>query len=614
MQDAPLLISDILRHGQQVHGDSSVITVEAGGHRSATFAEVATRVEKLAAALTRLGVQPGDRVGTFCWNNQGHLEAYLAVPSMGAVLHTLNIRLPAEQLAYVINHAEDRFIIVDASLIPLLAAVRDELKTVETIIVAGEGDTSALGETLSYERLLAAEEPGFEWPALDERSAAAMCYTSGTTGSPKGVVYSHRSTWLHTLAEQAASSVGMTETDRILIIVPMFHANAWGTPYAAWMAGTDMIMPQMFLMGEQLAAVFNEFHPTLACGVPTIWNGLLALDTPIDFSTVRGITAGGAAVPQSLIEAFEQRFGATIIQGWGMTETSPLAAFGLPPARKHDGHDDMYYKVKAGRVVAGVEVRVRAEDGRVLPNDGKSVGEFEIRGPWVTGSYYKDEDPSRFDDGWLRTGDVGTLDEQGYMTISDRTKDVIKSGGEWISSVELENAVMAHPDVFEAAVISVPDPKWSERPLVAVVPKPGRSPAPADLVAFLKDRVPRWWLPEQWTFIDRGPQDERGQVRQEGHAGRVRRWRLRGAEHAAAQVTAADDAVESMAERLEGIVEELTDMAIDALRRATSGDPDSAETGEALALERRIVKARRALERAVAALTPAAREPLDDGA
>jgi fatty-acyl-CoA synthase len=510
MQDAPLLIRDILRHGQQVHGDSNVITVEAGGHRSATFAEVATRAERLAAALTRLGVKQGDRVGTFCWNNQSHLESYLAIPCMGAVLHTLNIRLPAEQLTYVVNHAEDRVVIVDASLVPLLAAVKDDLKTVETIIVAGEGDTSALGDTLSYEQLIAAEEPGFEWPDLDERSAAAMCYTSGTTGNPKGVVYSHRSTWLHTMAEQSASSVGMNEKDRILIIVPMFHANAWGTPYAAFMTGTDMIMPQMFLMGEQLAKVFNEFHPTLACGVPTIWNGLLALDTPVDFSTVRGITAGGAAVPETLIRAFEDRFGVTIIQGWGMTETSPLAAFGLPPARLKDGHDDMYYKVKAGRIVPGVEVRVVAPDGTVLPNDGTSIGEFEIRGPWITGSYYKDEDPSRFDDGWLCTGDVGTLDSQGYMTISDRTKDVIKSGGEWISSVDLENAVMAHPDVFEAAVIAVPDPKWSERPLVAVVPKPGRSPAPADLVAFLSDRVPRWWLPDQWTFITEVPKTSVG--------------------------------------------------------------------------------------------------------
>ena len=510
MQDAPLLITDILRHGRLEHGDSTVITVEAGGYRSATFNEVAERAEKLAAALTRLGIQPGDRVGTFCWNNQGHLEAYLAIPCMGAVLHTLNIRLPAEQLAYVINHAEDRVIIVDASLIPLLAAIKDDLKTVETIIVAGEGDTSPLGETLSYERLLAAEAPGFDWPTLDERSAAAMCYTSGTTGSPKGVVYSHRSTWLHTQALQSASSLGFMEKDRILIIVPMFHANAWGTPYAAWLAGTDIVMPQMFLMGEQLANVINEHHPTVACGVPTIWNGLLALDTPIDFSMMRAITAGGAAVPQSLIEAFEQRFGVTIVQGWGMTETSPLAALAIPPARNQDGHDDMYYKVKAGRVVAGVEVRVVAEDGTVLPNDGQAIGEFEIRGPWITGSYYKDEDPGKFHDGWLKTGDVGTLDRQGYMTISDRTKDVIKSGGEWISSVELENAVMAHPDVFEAAVIAIPDPKWSERPLVAVVPKPGRTPAPADLVDFLSTRVPRWWLPDQWTFISEVPKTSVG--------------------------------------------------------------------------------------------------------
>jgi fatty-acyl-CoA synthase len=510
MQDAPLLISDILRYGQQVHGDSTVITIEPGGYRSATFSEVAARAEQLAKALRRLGLADGDRVGTFCWNNQGHLEAYLAIPSMGAVLHTLNIRLPAEQLAYVINHAEDRFIIVDASVIPLLAAIKDDLKTVETIIVAGEGDTSALGETLSYEKLLAAEEPGLEWPVLDERSAAAMCYTSGTTGNPKGVVYSHRSTWLHTLAEQSASSVGMTEKDRILIIVPMFHANAWGTPYGAWMAGTDMIMPQMFLMGEQLAAIFNEHHPTLACGVPTIWNGLLALDSPVDFSSVRHITAGGAAVPQVLIEAFEKRFGVTIIQGWGMTETSPLAAFGLPPARRIEGHDDMYYKIKAGRVVGGVEVRVVSPEGDVLPNDGKSAGEFEIRGPWVTGSYYKDEDPSRFHDGWLCTGDVGTLDHQGYMTISDRTKDVIKSGGEWISSVELENAVMAHPDVFEAAVIAVPDAKWSERPLVCVVPKPGRTPTAEELVEFLAGRVPRWWLPDQWAFIAEVPKTSVG--------------------------------------------------------------------------------------------------------
>ena len=374
MQDAPLLIRDILRHGQQVHGDSTVITVEEGGTARPRSPRSPCGPRSWRPPCTRLGIEQGDRVGTFCWNNQGHLEAYLAIPCMGAVLHTLNIRLPAEQLAYVINHAEDRCIIVDASLIPLLAAIKDDLKTVETIIVAGEGTPSALGETLSYERLLAAEEPGFEWPDLDERSAAAMCYTSGTTGSPKGVVYSHRSTWLHTMAEQAASSVGMTETDRILIIVPMFHANAWGTPYGAWMAGTDMIMPQMYLMGQQLAAVINEHHPTLACGVPTIWNGLLALDTPIDFSTVRAITAGGAAVPQSLIEAFEERFGVTIIQGWGMTETSPLAAFGLPRPAGRMGTTTCTTRSRPGGSSAASRCASSPRTGRCSPTTASRWG------------------------------------------------------------------------------------------------------------------------------------------------------------------------------------------------------------------------------------------------
>ena len=388
-----------------------------------------------------------------------------------------------------------------------------------------------------------------------------------------------------------------------------------GHPYGAFMAGTDMIMPQMFLMGEQLAKVINEFHPTLACGVPTIWNGLLALDQKIDFSTVRAITAGGAAVPESLIRAFEDRFGVTIIQGWGMTETSPLAAFGLPPARKQGDHDDMYYKIKAGRVVAGVEMRVVAEDGTILPNDGQSVGEFEIRGPWITGSYYKDEDPAKFDDGWLRTGDVGTLDGQGYLTISDRTKDVIKSGGEWISSVELENAVMAHPDVFEAAVIAIPDPKWSERPLVAVVPKPGRTPSPVRPGRLPGRARPSMVASRSVDLHRRDPQDQRRQVRQEGHAGRLRRRRVRRAARGAAQVSV--DALEAMAERLEGILEELSDMAIDALSRATSGDPDSAETGEALAMERSILKARRAVEKSVFALREPARrsrsrDPIDE--
>ncbi len=511
MQDAPLLISGILRHGQYNHGDRQVITVEEDGARFATFTQVADRAERLAKVLARLGIGRGDRVGTFCWNNQGHLEAYLAVPSMGAVLHTLNVRLFPQQLAYVINHAEDKVILVDASLIPLLARVRDELKTVETIVVIGEGDTSELGATLDYEELLAAEEPGMDWPVLDERDAAAMCYTSGTTGNPKGVVYSHRSAFLHTMAQAAAASVGLTEHDRMLIIVPMFHANAWGTPFTSWMTGADLLLPQQYLQGPHLARIIENYRPTLSCGVPTIWNDLLRVgqERTVDLSSLREITGGGSAVPRALMEAYKTTFGVEMIQGWGMTETSPLAAVSRPPEGCPPGKE-LDYKAKAGRIVPGVEVRVVGEGDEILPNDGEAVGEFEIRGPWVTASYYKDEDPHRFHDGWLRTGDVGSLDRFGFMQISDRTKDVIKTGGEWISSVELEGEVMSHPDVYEAAVVAVPDPRWEERPLVCVVRNEGASPSFEELLDFLVGRVARFWLPERWAFIEEVPKTSVG--------------------------------------------------------------------------------------------------------
>jgi fatty-acyl-CoA synthase len=512
MQDSPLLISSILRHGEYVYADKKVFTVTPDGADEATFFQISKRAEQLAAALRKLGIEHGDRVATFMWNNQAHMEAYLAVPSMGAVLHTLNIRLFPEQLAYIINHAEDKAIIVDASLVPLLAQVRDQIDEKVAIIVHGEDTTGALGVTIDYESFVTSERPGFEWPELDERDPAIVCYTSGTTGNPKGVVYSHRSTWLHSLAATSANSIALSEADRCLVIVPMFHVNAWGTVYSAYFAGMELIMPQMFLQGAPIIKIIRELRPTVSLGVPTIWNDVLRVGetTPeTDLSSLRMILAGGSAVPRHMFETFRDRYGLDLVQGWGMTETSPLAAVSIPPSGV-SGDEAIDYRVKSGRIVAGVELRITAEDGTVLPRDGKSVGEFEIRGPWITGSYFGVDDPEKFRDGWLRTGDVGTLDGEGFMVVSDRTKDIIKSGGEWISSVELEGAVMAHPAVFEAAVVAVPDERWAERPLCCVVLQPGQSASAKELKDFLADQVAKWWLPERWTFIDAVPKTSVG--------------------------------------------------------------------------------------------------------
>ena len=517
MQEFPLTVGMIFRHGRTVYRDSEVVTFEGEKSRRATFAEVGERTERLAAALRRLKVDVGDRVGTLAWNTQEHLEAYFAIPGIGAVLHTLNLRLFPEQLAYIVNHAEDEVIILDDSLVPLLAPLAQQLGTVKHFVVVGDGDASALeggsAAVHRYGELLAAEQPGYQWPEIDERAAAAMCYTSGTTGNPKGVVYSHRSTFLHSMGVGQGSAAGYTDRDRVLPVVPMFHANAWGTPYAAWLAGADILMPGRYLQCEPLAKFIEQERPTCAGAVPTIWTDLLhyAEANQVDLSSLREVVCGGAAVPRSLIEAYEERFGIRIVQGWGMTETSPMAAMAWPPKHVALGTvEEMDFRAKTGRVMAGVELRIVDDDGTVLPWDGEAVGEIQVRGPWITASYYRDPSGEKFSEGWLRTGDIASVTADGYIQITDRTKDVIKSGGEWISSVELEGHLMAHPDVAEAAVIAVPDPRWDERPLACVVRKGDAALSAAELREFLSGRVAQWQLPERWTFIEVVPKTSVG--------------------------------------------------------------------------------------------------------
>jgi len=515
MMDFPLTVRHIFEHGRALYADSAVVTSEATKPRRIEFGALADRAEQLASGLRRLGVEPGDRVATFGWNNQEHQEAYFAIPCMGAVMHTLNIRLSADQLRYIIGHAEDSVIIADASLASVLGPVLtdggDEVKTVRHLIVYGDGDRSALPAYIDYEELLAAERPGYSWPDIHEHAAAAMCYTSGTTGLPKGVVYSHRSTFLHSLGMCSGEALGLSQYDRLLPVVPMFHANAWGMPYAAWLVGADLLLPNRFTQAAPLAGFIAAERATLSMAVPTVWYDVLGLDpASVDLSSLRLIMCGGAAVPRSLIEAYEKRFGLRIVQGWGLTETSPVASLSYPPEHE-PAERAMDYRATAGRPLGGVEARVVDDDGQVLPRDGHATGEIEVRGPWVTAAYYRDPAPEKFRDGWLRTGDVGRIDHHGYITISDRAKDVVKSGGEWISTLELEAAILTHPAVREAAVIAAPDPRWGERPLACVALAPDRSVTPEELRAHLSgEGVVKWWLPERWAFVDAVPRTSVG--------------------------------------------------------------------------------------------------------
>jgi fatty-acyl-CoA synthase len=520
MQDVPLSISRLLEHGSTVHSSATVATWTGDQARRETFADVGVRAAQLAHALTELGVTGDDRIATFMFNSAEHLEAYLAVPAMGAVLHTLNLRLPPDQLAWIIDHAEDTVVIADGAVLGLLAPLLPERKTVQHVIVVGVADPSVEAEVRAlpgvtvhtYEELLSGGARTYPWPSIDERDAAALCYTSGTTGHPKGVVYSHRSIWLHSMQVCMKESFGIDWHDYALTVVPQFHAMAWGLPYAAFMTGASLLMPSRFLQAEPLARMIAAERPTFAGAVPTIWIDLLRhLDAHGgDISSLREVVVGGSACPPALMQAFEERYGVRIVHAWGMTETSPLGTVSRPP-RGAEGEDAWGYRVTQGRLPAAVAGRLVGPDGSFAPADGTSVGELQVRGPWVTGSYHRDDDTDRFDDGWLRTVDVATLTADGYLTLTDRAKDVIKSGGEWISSVELENALMGHPGVAEAAVVGVPDEKWGERPLAIVVPVEGAvDTEPEALREWLGTRVARWQVPERWAVVDAVPRTSVG--------------------------------------------------------------------------------------------------------
>ncbi|MFI5272716.1 MAG: long-chain fatty acid--CoA ligase [Ktedonobacterales bacterium] len=523
MMDFPLTIQHIFDRATRLFPHKEIVSRTPEGITRSTYGEFGERVNRLANALHELGIGPTDRVGTFGWNSARHLELYFAIPCMGAVLHTLNLRLFPNQLEYIIQDAEDRLIFVDADLLPLLEKIKDQLPTVRGFVVMGTpAAATSLAPAYDYETLLAAAAPSYPWPALDEQSAAAMCYTSGTTGNPKGIVYSHRSATLHSMGVLMTDSLGLSEHDVVLPVVPMFHANAWGLPYGSALAGAKQVLPGRFVDGESLVDLIERERVTIAAGVPSVWIALLSYlerrslePTMPDLSSVRCVPCGGSAIPPSLMRGFD-RFGLPLLHAWGMTETSPLASVSRvnSDAVHLPYEQQLAIRSKQGQSVVGVELRVvNIATGQEVPWDATSVGEIQARGPWIARAYYHDEDNSeKFMDGWLRTGDVATIDSKGYLQIVDRTKDLVKSGGEWISSVELENLIMANPKVLEAAVIGVPHPVLQERPVAYVVPKPeyaGQITAD-EILDYLRPQVAKWWLPDEVLFIDAVPKTSVG--------------------------------------------------------------------------------------------------------
>jgi fatty-acyl-CoA synthase len=519
MMDYPLTVRSIYERACTLFPHRQLVSRRPDGVERTTYGEWAERVARLAGALRELGVGPGDRVATFCWNHDRHLEAYFAASLMGASYHTLNIRLGGDQLAYIINHAGDKVVIADAELAPAIGPVLPSTGTVEHVLVlaAGTGERPSLGFRAEhdYQALLERAAPVHDWPTLDEQQTAGICYTSATTGHPKGVAYSHRAIFLHSLMVGLVDTAAICERDVLLPIVPMFHVNAWGMPFAAAWYGAGQVFGGPAPTPADYLRLIREEGVTVSAGVPTVWLGVLQVleQQGGDLGTLERIICGGSAAPVSMIRTYEERYGVQFIHAYGMTEATPVTHFSrLQPAMAELPVEARYsYKAKQGRLVPGLEQRVVDEDGRVVPADGKSMGELLLRGPWIAGEYLDDErSASTFVDGWYHTGDVATVDGEGYLHLVDRTKDLVKSGGEWISSVELENALMGHPEVAEAAVIAVPDEKWAERPLAVVVRKPGAEVGEAELVASIAGKFPKWWLPDRVEFVAEIPKTATG--------------------------------------------------------------------------------------------------------
>ena len=524
MMNTPLLISSIAEHGAKYHGGREIVSVTADNPRHRyTYRECIGRARQLANALGKLGLSEGDRVATLAWNDYRHLEAYYGISGAGYVCHTINPRLFPEQLVFIINHAEDRWILTDVMFVPLLEALADKIPGVEGFVVmtdAAHMPETSLKNVVCYETLIAAESPEFTWPELDERAASALCYTSGTTGDPKGVLYDHRSTVLHAFAAVAPDIMNLSSHDSVLPVVPLFHVNAWGIPYSTFITGAKLVFPGPKMGdGEVLCELLDSEDVSLALGVPTVWLGLLQYTEKAGkrLDKLQRTIVGGAAVPRSMIEAFRDQHGVELRQGWGMTETSPLGAAnslkpGLGPLSADEQLD---LGTKAGRGLFGCELRIVDYEGKDLPWDGEAYGALQVRGPWVCSDYYRLEGSagSHTDDGWFDTGDVATIDPEGYMAITDRTKDVIKSGGEWISSIELENTAMGHPAVAEAAVIGISHPKWTERPLLIVVKAKGQDVSQEELLAWYDGKVASWWVPNDVEFVDELPHTATGKIK-----------------------------------------------------------------------------------------------------